>query len=253
MKVIILGCGHACGTPIVGNRWYNCDPTNPKNRRTRPSILIQHNGKNILVDTSPDLRQQMLDNNILDIDAILYTHAHSDHAHGINDVGIINNKKKETIPVYATSGTLSELDKSFGYAFTNDIDHYAPFLNAHEIKTGAPFSLFGLEILPLAQDHGYGPSVTFRINDFAYSTDVKKFSQESFDQLKGLSTWVVDCLKETEHPTHSHLPQTLEWIEALKPNHAVLTHMHPLLDYEQLKKKLPPGVEPAYDGMCLSL
>lgn len=255
MKVIILGCGHSCGTPMIGNQWFNCDPNNPKNRRTRPSILIQHEEKNILIDTSPDLRQQLLDNDIGDIHAVLYTHAHSDHAHGINDVGIISRNKKELIPVYATQSTFDILNQSFRYAFKNDdgIDHYAPFLKPNIIQTGTPFSLFGLEILPLEQDHGYGPSITFRINDFAYSTDVKKFSGTSFEQLRGITTWIVDCLKETEHPTHAHLPLTLEWIKDLGPRHTILTHMHPLLDYETLKAKLPEGVEPGYDGMVVSL
>lgn len=249
LKVTILGCGHSGGTPMIGNKWFNCDPQNPKNRRLRPSVMVHFQGKNVLIDTSPDLRQQFLENNIHNIDAILYTHDHGDHCHGLNDVGIISRAKNETIPVYCTEKTFKTLNQAFGYAFHNDIDHYAPFLMHKAIQENKTFSLFGLDVLPIPQDHGFGPSLTFRLGDFAYSTDVKQFDPDDFEKLKGIHTWVVDCLKEEEHKTHSHLSQTLEWIAEIKPQKAYLTHMHPLLDYEQLKSKLPPGVEPAYDGL----
>lgn len=253
MKVIMLGCGHACGTPLIGERWMNCDPHNPRNRRTRPSIVLQHHGKNILIDSSPDLRAQLLRENLTSIHSVVYTHAHSDHAHGINDLGIISRIEQRLIPVFMDRETFSALNQSFGHAFHNDIPHYAPFLEKHIIKPGEEFSTGGLTFLPFEQDHGYGISMGFRIGDFAYSTDAKTLSKEAFQALKGVKTWIVDCLSEQEHPTHSHLSQTLEWIHHVKPQRAILTHLGPLLDYETLKTKLPKGVEPAYDGLSFQI
>lgn len=253
MKVIILGCGHACGTPMLAGGWMGCNPHNPRNRRTRPSILIQHHDKNILIDTSPDLRYQLLREEITSIHSAVYTHAHSDHAHGINDLGIINRIEKRLIPVFMDRETFSALNQSFGHAFHNDIPHYAPFLEKNIIKPGEEFTTGGLTFLPFEQDHGYGVSMGLRIGDFAYSTDAKNLSEEAFIALKGVKTWIVDCLSEKEHPTHSHLSQTLEWIHKVKPNRAILTHLGPLLDYDALCNKLPQGVEPAYDGMSFEI
>ena len=254
MKITILGCGHTYGTPMIGDLWFNCDPKNPKNSRTRASVLVQHKDENILIDSSPDLRAQLLSNKISDIHAVLYTHDHSDHCHGINDIGVISRAKKKLIPIFSDQKTFSSLEKSFDYAFDKgQIPHYASFLENTLITPSTPFSVCGLSVLPIKQDHGYGTSLGFRMGNFAYSTDVKNMPEKAFKELEGIDTWVVDCLKEEEHPTHSHLSQTLEWIERVKPKRAILTHMHPLLDYETLQKKLPKGVEPAYDGLSFNL
>jgi phosphoribosyl 1,2-cyclic phosphate phosphodiesterase len=184
---------------------------------------------------------------------VVYTHAHSDHAHGINDLGIISRIEQRLIPTFMDRETFAALNQSFGHVFHSDIPHYAPFLEKHIITPGTEFSTGGVTFLPFEQDHGYGISMGFRIGDFAYSTDVKNMPKEAFHVLKGVKTWLVDCLSEKEHPTHSHLSQTLEWIHHLKPKRAILTHLGPLLDYDKLSEKLPKGVEPAYDGMSFEI
>ena len=251
--VTILGCGYACGVPSVGPYWGACDPNNPKNRRTRPSILIHTHGKYILIDSSPDLRYQLLREDIPTIDAVLYTHDHSDHAHGIGDLGPIQRRTGQKIPLYASQETLEKLKHSFGYAFASDIAHYIPFFTSHIIEPYQSFDLFGLRIQPFLQDHGYSSTLGFRIHNFAYSTDVIEFPDKSHDYLRDLDIWLVDCLKREYHPTHSHLSKTLGWIDQFQPKHAILTHMSPQLDYAVLKNELPPTVEPAYDGMTFTI
>lgn len=253
IAVTILGCGTSGGIPVIGNRWGDCDPKNPKNKRLRSSVLVEYHGKKILIDSSPDLRYQLLRAHVDTLDAVLYTHAHADHTHGLNDLCLVSRFKEAEIPVYADADTLSQLQQSFGYAFSNPgNEHYRPFLKPHTFEE-KPFDLFGQTITPFPQDHGFCTSYGFRIGDFAYSTDVKAFAPDVLDQLKGLKLWVVDCLQYMPHQTHSHLDQTLEWIEVVKPERAILTHMSPRLDYETIKAQLPEGVEPAYDGLRISL
>lgn len=251
--VTILGCGYACGVPTIGPYWGECDPKNPKNYRTRASILIQTQGKYILIDSSPDLRAQLLRDSIPTIDAVLYTHDHSDHAHGIGDLGVVQRRAQKLIPIYATQETLGSLRMSFEYAFESEIAHYAPFFAPHVIAPYHSFDLFGLRIQPFLQDHGYSPTLGFRIHNFAYSTDVISFPEQSLDYVRDLDVWLVDCLKREHHPTHSHLSKTLDWIEQFAPKHAILTHMGPQLDYATLREELPPHVEPAYDGMTFTI
>lgn len=252
MKITILGCGGSGGVPLIGNNWGTCDPNNPKNRRLRPSIFIENNQTNILVDTSPDLRQQLLSANIQKIDAVLYTHAHADHLHGIDDLRGINRIMQKVIPIYADRPTLDEIEKCFGYVLKllpNGQGYFRPQLQAYEISAYSQFDVFGTTILPFDQDHGYMRSLGFRIGDFAYSTDVVHMPKESFAALQGVKTWIVDCFIDEPHQTHSHIAKTFEWIERIKPDRAILTHMSARLDYEKLLKKCPPGVEPAFDGM----
>lgn len=251
--VTILGCGYACGVPSIGPYWGECDPANPKNHRTRPSIVIHTQGKYVLIDTSPDLRTQLLRESIPTIDAVLYTHAHGDHAHGINDLGIIQRRTQKLIPLYSTQETFNVLNTSFGYAFASNIDHYSPYFKPHIIQPYQSFDVFGLRIQPFLQNHGYSMILGFRIHNFAYSTDVIEFPEQSLDYLRNLDVWVVDCLKRDPHPTHSHLSKTLNWIDRFQPKHAILTHMGPQLDYDALKQELPPTVEPAYDGMTFTI
>jgi len=251
IKVTILGCGTSGGVPTIGDRWGTCDPKNPKNRRLRASVAVAlESGETILIDTSPDLRAQLLDNHIHDVDAVLYTHQHADHTHGLNDLGVVSRLKNKEIPVYGDEETLDDIVKSFGYAFYDpNNDHYLPFLKAHIIDL-SPFSLFGQTIEPFRQDHGIIQSLGFKIGAFAYSTDVCRLDDTVLDHLQGkLDVWVVDCLRYEPHRTHSHLAQTLQWIEHVKPKRAILTHMCPYLDYDTLAKQLPDGVEPGYDGL----
>ena len=253
MKIRILGCGTSAGVPALGNRWGLCDPKNPKNKRLRTSALVQVGDKNILIDSSPDLRYQLMRENIGVVHAVIYTHQHADHTHGINDLGPISRINKFDMPIYANRETLEDLKAAFGYAFHDpENGHYHPFLLPQEIDE-TPFDLFGHTVQPFEQDHGIIKSLGFRIGDFAYSTDVCKLSPSALERLQGIKVWVVDCLQRDPHGTHSYLDQTLEWIAHVKPERAILTHMSNTLDYQTLKADLPEGVEPAYDGMILYL
>jgi phosphoribosyl 1,2-cyclic phosphate phosphodiesterase len=254
MKLTILGCGTSAGVPMIGNRWGACNPENPKNRRTRTSALVAWEGHHILIDSSPDLRYQLLSTGIDDVDAVLYTHAHADHTHGLNDLCLLSRRKNAAIPIYGDKETLDALMTSFEYAFKDPgNDHYKPFLVSNEIRTNVPFSLFGQEVEPFPQDHGIIQSVGFKIGEIAYSTDVRLMNKKVLDWLKAsaLKVWVVDCLQLEPHRTHSHLAQTLKWIRHVKPERAILTHLSPHLDYDALSAMLPPNVVPAYDGMTV--
>lgn len=251
MKVTILGCGTSGGVPRIGNVWGNCDPDNPKNRRKRASVLVEQGSTRLLIDTSPDLRQQLLDANVSDISGVLYTHDHADHTHGIDDLRPIAQMMSSHVPVYGDQRTLDVLQHRFGYIF-NSREGYPSICVPHVIET-EPFHIDELTITPFEQDHGFITSLGFRIGNFAYSTDLKSLDERAFSVLDGVDTWVVDALRYDPHPTHSHLEQTLEWIARVKPRRAVLTHMTWDMDYDTLCRNLPKGVEPAYDGMQIQL
>lgn len=234
--------------------WGDCDPDNPKNRRRRPSILVESGGSRLLVDTSPDLREQLLAADVWEIDAILYTHAHADHVNGIDDIRSLNFHSRGPIDAYGSRQALDTLIERFGYVFEPYGDEprfYRPCLTPHEID--GPIRLGGVDITPFWQEHASIPSLGFRFNKFAYSTDVKELSEEAFAILEGVEVWIVDCLSETPHPAHSHLEQTLQWIERVAPRRAVLNHLSHRMDYDKLSAKLPAGVEPAFDGMVIEL
>ncbi len=256
MKVTVLGCGSSGGTPLIGpDGWADIDRDNPKNRRRRPSIVVETDEIRILVDTSPDLRMQLLDAEIWDIDAILFTHAHADHVNGIDDIRTLNYRRGGPIDAYTAADTLEILQERFGYVFepypTPKPQFWRPCLTPH-VLNGA-LTLGDVEIQWFRQEHGRFPSLGFRFGAFAYSTDVKMLPDEAFDILDGVDTWIVDALGETPHPTHSHQAQTLEWIERVRPRRAFLTHMSHRVDYERLRRQLPDGVEPAYDGLVLDI
>ncbi|WP_340119013.1 MBL fold metallo-hydrolase [Pelagibius sp. 7325] len=264
MKLTVLGCGGSGGVPLAGRDpggyWGNADPANPKNRRSRVSVLIEApnpaGGKpvRILIDTAPDLRQQILDNGIHDIDAVLYTHAHADHAHGLDELRGIVYGRGAPIDAYMDARTHALLTTRFDYAFASSrtASNLYPALMTDHVVAGT-FSVAGIPVQSFVQEHGPDTSIGYRIGDIAYSTDASALDDNAFAILAGVKLWVVDCLRDDPHPTHSHTAQTLEWIARVKPQHAILTHMNERLDYEELKGRCPPGVEPGYDGLVVEV
>lgn len=254
MNITILGCGPSGGVPLIGCECAICTSEDPRNKRSRTSILIETEGKRLLVDTSPDLRQQALTSGFKTIDAVLYTHAHADHTHGIDELRSFNYHMDRPIPVYGDKPTLDELRQRFDYVFLEPPigrDWFRACLIPHTIEPYKPFKVEGIEVIPFTQDHGFVHSLGFRLGDMAYSTDVKSLPEASFDVLKDVKLWIVDCLAKDEKPTHAHLDLTLEWIDRVRPERAILTHMGHELGYEELKARLPIGIEPGYDGMTI--
>lgn len=255
MRVTILGCGGSLGVPMVGNHWGRCDPAEPRNRRLRPSILVATESTTVLVDASSDCRAQLLAAAVERIDAVLFTHAHADHVHGIDDLRALTFRRQQPIPAYADEPTSRDLIERFGYALDGaDVDRgsYRPILNLRRID--GPFAVGDLPVVqPFVQRHGPGTSLGFRLGAFAYSTDVVDLDEAAFAALDGLDTWVVDACRDEPHPSHAHVAKALEWIARVKPRRAFLTHMNHTLDYASLRAALPPGIEPAYDGLVIDL
>lgn len=257
MKVTVLGCGSSVGVPLLGNEWGRCDPNNPKNRRRRCSILVEKDGFVLLVDASPDLREQLLDADVKRIDAVLFTHGHADHTHGLDDLRPMFWRMERPIDVYGDRPTLAMLESRFNYMFrkeTTSPPYFQVPLVAHEIGLDR-FDLGGLSIKPVLQDHGVsGVSLGFTFDDrFAYSTDVATMSADELAALKGIKLWIVDCLREREALAHSNIARSLSWIEVVRPERAYFTHMTSDLDYAETLAKLPDAVEPAYDGLVLNI
>jgi phosphoribosyl 1,2-cyclic phosphate phosphodiesterase len=250
MRMTILGCGTSGGVPRADGHWGACDPTEPRNRRRRASVLVERGGRQLLIDTSPDLRQQCLDHNIRHIDGVLYTHDHADHTHGIDELRSFTFGAEGRVPVWATAGTLATLRRRFGYCFEAR-GGYPPICTGHEIEPGA-FRAAGFEVVAFEQRHGRTTSLGFRVGTVAYSTDLDGLDEAAFEALKGVGTWIVDALRYEPHPTHAHLDRTLSWIDRVRPRRAILTHMTWGMDYRTLRRRLPPGVEPAYDGMIVT-
>ncbi len=254
MKVTILGCGASTGVPAIGPDWGRCDPCDPRNRRRRASVLVEIGPVSILIDTSPDLREQLIDARVGRLDAVIMTHAHADHLHGIDDLRALNRLMGQEIPLWADGRTLAEIRRRFGYVFDPPSEpgrFYKPCLVAHEIS--GPFAIDGIAIAPFAQDHGFSTTLGFRIGPMAYSTDVTELDDAAFDTIAGIELWIVDCFRRAPHPTHSHLDKTLGWIARVGPRRAVLTHMEQSLDYRELCAELPAGVEPGQDGLVIEL
>jgi len=261
LQVTILGCGTSGGVPRVGDHWGACDPANPKNRRRRCSLLVERHGAGgetgVLVDTSPDLRQQLLDAGTGWIDGVLYTHDHADHVHGIDDLRQVAFNGRRRVDVYFDEATGKLLRSRFAYCFESPAgSDYPPILRGHEIVAGETVKIGGaggaIEALPFRQMHGSGETLGFRFGGLAYSPDVSDFPEESLKALHDLDLWVIEALRPAPHPSHFSVEQALAWIARVKPKRAVLTHMHVDLDYATLARELPQGVEPAYDGMVLT-
>ncbi len=248
MRITILGCGTSGGVPRIGNVWGVCDPAEPRNRRRRSSILVQSESTNLIVDTTPDMREQCLDINLQHLDGVLYTHDHADHVNGIDDLRGFTLLRGERMPVYADATTLASLQQRFSYIFASR-GSYPAIATANLID--GPFTVGDIDILPFRQEHGAMESLGFRFGGMAYSTDLSGLPDSAFEMLQNLDVWIVDALRPKPHPTHSHLARTLEWIDRLRPKRAILTHMTWDMDYATLCAELPAGVEPAYDGMTV--
>ena len=258
----ILGCGSSMGVPRVALGWGACDPHNPKNRRRRCSLLVEcagaHGHTCVLVDCTPDLRAQLLDAKVDWLDGVLFTHQHADHTHGIDDLRPLFVHKRRRVDVYMDAPTSNVLRVRFSYCFsTPPGSEYPPIVNEHRLTPGQPVSINGqggaIEAIPVLQDHGDIPSLGFRFGNVAYSADIKGLPPQSIAAKNGLDVWIVDALRYNPHPSHMNLEEALDWIARVKPKRAILTNLHSDLDYAALRAKLPPHVEPAYDGMRFSV
>jgi len=262
LKFTILGCGSSGGVPRVALGWGDCDAANPKNRRRRTSLLIERRDgcglTRILVDTSPDMREQLLDANVDCVDAVFFTHAHADHTHGIDDLRAFFIKHRRKVDVYMDEHTAAALHGRFSYCFRSPAgSEYPPILNDHRLAPGRLETVQGaggpIGVLPVLQEHGDTPSLGFRFGGFAYSCDLSALPAASVAALQGLDVWVLDALRYRPHPSHFSVDDALAWVERLKPRRAILTNLHSDLDFDQLRAQLPQNVEPAFDGLSVEI
>ncbi|WP_035544239.1 MBL fold metallo-hydrolase [Holospora undulata] len=245
MQAIILGCGPSSGVPSIGRGWGACSPSNLKNYRTRTSLFFKTSKNSWLIDASPDLRFQCLTYDICSIDGVLCTHSHMDHVGGIGD--LIGFSSFGPIPFYADSFACKELETMLPYACLGK----SRFIQLCQIL--GLFYLSDIPVIAFLQKHGATHSLGYRFPTWAYSTDLTELSEESFEILKGIDTWILGCLSSKPNTKHAHLEQVLDWVKRVNPKRTILTHMNADLDYETLKKQLPYGIEPAFDGMSIFL
>jgi phosphoribosyl 1,2-cyclic phosphate phosphodiesterase len=261
LRVTVLGCGSSGGVPRATGDWGQCDPNEPKNRRTRCGLLLQkwrgeagrpEEATTVLIDTPPELRQQLAAAQPSHLDAVLISHDHADQTSGFDDIRAFFIKARRQIPTWIDASSHASFMQRFGYAFVSEGGYPAIAREAGRLTPLIPVEFDGpggkLEVLPLEQDHGFSKSLGFRAGPIAYSNDLVAMPETTFAQLDGLALWIVDALRDTPHPTHAHVARALEWIARLKPELALLTNMHIDLDYSALKARLPAGIEPAYDG-----
>ncbi len=258
IEIRILGCGSSGGVPRLGGTdgagyWGACDPENPRNRRSRCSILVRQEDTAILVDTSPDLREQLLAARVTALDGVLITHDHADQLHGVDDLRVLYLLNKRRIGLWSDARGLKGVRDKFGYVLqTPPGSEYPAICDAHEI--GEPFENFEIGALPVRAfgvGHGRIRALGFRFGPIAYTPDADALDEAAFAALEGVEVWIVDALRHAPHPSHAHVGRTLEWIARVRPKRAILTNMHVDLDYDALAASLPPGVEPAYDGMVI--
>lgn len=261
-RFTILGCGSSPGVPRIGRDWGNCDPENPRNRRRRASLLIEQQSANgtttIVVDTGPEFREQMLAADVSVADGVVYTHAHADHIHGIDDLRSFVINRRQKVSIWADEPTSQRLHAAFDYCFqTPEGSNYPPILEENRIIPGQPITITGdggpVELMPFEQIHGKIISLGFRVGNVAYSSDVSGLDERALPHLKDLDVWIVDALQYREHPSHFNLAQSLAWIETLQPRRAILTHMHTPLDYQTVMDETPDHVTPAHDGMVITI
>ncbi|MDP3418198.1 MBL fold metallo-hydrolase [Falsiroseomonas sp.] len=261
MKVTLLGCGSSTGVPQIGGAdgrgaWGACDPAEPRNRRSRTSALVEDAaGRRLLIDAGPDLRQQFLSCGFATIDAVAFTHAHADHVLGIDDLRSVNRLTGTALDAFGSAETLEMLKRRFDYVFLPPTPpgFYRPALTARTIAPGETVEMAGMPVQVFLQDHRVMETLAFRFGRFAYSTDVVTMPEETLAGLEGLDTWVVGCFQRKPHAVHANVAQVLDWVARLKPRRTVLTHMGNDLDYAELRRTLPAGVEPAHDGQVLTV
>ncbi|WP_230630938.1 MBL fold metallo-hydrolase [Sphingomonas sp. Leaf37] len=250
MKVRILGSGTSSGVPRIGNDWGVCDPAEPRNRRTRASLLVEHDGTRILIDTGPDMREQLLAADVAAVDAIIWTHDHADHCHGIDDVRQIFHALGRPVPGFARRATLDALKERFTYVFAGR-QGYPPTVDAACLPDRLVIG--GITIDVVDQPHGRITSAGLRFSvagaAVGYATDFHALTPAMRDLYTGLDVWIVDALRYAPHPTHPDVPTVLDWIGQLRPGRSVFVHMDHSMDYATLVADLPPGVEPGYDGL----
>jgi phosphoribosyl 1,2-cyclic phosphate phosphodiesterase len=262
LSLTILGCGSSAGVPRPALGWGACDPNNPKNRRRRCSLLAERTSDQgttrILIDTSPDLREQLIDANVDHIDAVFLTHEHADQTHGIDDLRSVVLHQRKRIPVYLNRSTADHILLRFSYCFVSPPGSaYPPILDNHAIEAGESRTIEGkggpVTLSAFILEHGNIPALGYRIADAAYTPDVSDIPPESWPLLENLELWIIDGLRYAGHPSHFSVNDALAWIARFKPRRAVITNMHSDLDYEVLRQSLPADVIPAYDGMRLTL
>ncbi len=246
MKITILGCGGSFGSPLAWQKHGNIDINNKKNFRTRSSVLVKINDKNILIDTSPDLRHQLYEAKCTNIDAVLYTHMHSDHTSGIPDMRAMSLINKKIIPAYMPDEMITEMQSIYKYIFKGDRD-YQPFMEIKKIQN--KFNYSNINIETFRHNHGSIDAQTYKIGNFAYSTDIKKFYDSDIEKLHNLDLWIVGLLREEDHPSHAGFDKIMEYVNYIKPKKTIFTHMTALLDEKNLNSKCPDNVLPGYDGM----
>jgi len=258
LRFTILGCGSSGGVPRLGGHWGDCDPANPKNRRRRCSLLVERETPEgvtrVLIDTSPDMRAQLLDAGIGELHGVAWTHSHADHLHGLDDLRQIVFNMRNRLNVWADGPTQMDLLSRFAYAFTQpEGSPYPPILNLHTID--GPFEIDGpggaIRFTPFEVSHGSIDALGFRVAGVAYLPDVVAIPDPAWTALQDLDCWILDALRRTPHPTHAHLDLALDWISQAAPRRAVLTNMHIDLDYETVAAETPAHVTPAFDGMVL--
>jgi len=262
LEFTILGCGSSGGVPRADGNWGVCDPAEPRNRRRRCSMLVRRHGEDapapttVVIDTSPDFREQAISATIQRLDGLLFTHDHADQTHGLDDVRAFALNQRARIPAWMDDATWARLDHRFNYIFHSH-GGYPAICDLRPMPgLGVRFEVDGpsgpIPAIAFDQEHGEIRSLGFRIGDVAYSPDVNGLPESAFDALEGIDTWVVDALRYTPHPTHAHLARTLEWIDRVQPRRAILTNMHIDMDFNRLRAELPDNVEPAFDGMSFT-
>ncbi|SEW00549.1 phosphoribosyl 1,2-cyclic phosphate phosphodiesterase [Cognatiyoonia koreensis] len=255
----ILGCGSSGGVPRLGGHWGACDPDNPRNYRRRCSMLVQRTGPNgttnVLIDTTPDMRSQLLDTGVGELDAVIYTHSHADHVHGLDDLRMIVYNMRQRLQVWADGDTGNALLDRFGYAFVQPKGSpYPPICELNTIDGDVAIDGAGgpITFVPFEVAHGSIEALGFRIGDLAYLPDVSEIPDAAWAKLENLDTWIIDALRRDPHPTHAHLAKTLDWIAKAKPRRAILTNMHIDLDYATLEAETPDHITPAFDGLQIT-
>ncbi|TRD22834.1 MBL fold metallo-hydrolase [Palleronia caenipelagi] len=260
LRFTILGCGSSGGVPRIGGDWGQCDPTDPHNRRRRCSLLVERMGDagttRVLIDASPDLREQLLSAEVGELDGVVFTHAHADHCHGLDDLRMIVIAMRQRLNIWADEPTMAALKHRFDYAFeTPPNSDYPPILDAHLIDGDVTIDGAGGAIIltPFRVEHGRIDALGFRIGGLAYLPDVSAMTDDAWAAVKDLDVWIVDALRRAPHPSHAHLERTLEWIAQATPKSAILTNMHTDLDYATIDAETPDHVRPAHDLMRVTL